>query len=293
LNRLDDAKAILQQAVNRKVGGAGLHAALAYVAYLQGDKATLDREDALARQSPFWAAQIDGLYADVAGAQGRIKKMREILGRLVEQAQHMNISEGAAQLLLDQAQCEALVGLRSQAAEDAGAALKTSSSPYVKLSAAGVYALVGQDAKAKSLAEEVAKLRPDDIMVQDLAVPDVLSYLEINHGSPTRALEILKVAQPYDRADLGTLCIRGMAYTKAGDTNDAVQEFQKVLAFKNTRPGSPFIFVALLGVGRAHALAGDKAQARTAYQDLFALWKDADPDLPLLAETKAEYAKLQ
>jgi serine/threonine protein kinase/tetratricopeptide (TPR) repeat protein len=292
LDRLDDAKAILQQALNRKIGGTGLHTALAYVAILQGDKAALDREEALVRQSPYWAAQLDVLYADMAGAQGRLKKMRELIGGAVEQARRANISEIAGQLLLDQGQCEALAGLRSQAAEDAAAALKGSTSPFVKLGAGGVLALVGQDAKAKSLVEEVAKLRPDDTMVQDLAVPDIQAFLELKRDNPTRALEILQRAQPYDRADLGTLWVRGVAYLKAGRTHDAVQEFQKILAFKNSRPGSPYIFMAQLGVGRAQALAGDKAQARTAYQDFFALWKDADPDIPLLEEAKAEYAKL-
>ena len=293
LDRLDDAKAILQQAINRKIGGAGLHTALAYVAILQGDKATLSREEALVRQSPYWAAQLDVAYADIAGAQGRLKKMRELIGGSVEQAGRLNLSEIAAQLLLDQGQCEALAGLRSQAAEDAAAALKASASPLVKLSAGGVLALAGQEARATSLAEEAAKLRPDDTLVQAVAIPGLQAFLEIKRDNPTRALELLQRAQPYDRADLGTLWLRGIAYLKAGKTNDAVQEFQKILAFKNTRLGSPYIFMAQLGVGRAHALAGDKAQARTAYQDFFALWKDADPDLPLLAEAKAEYAKLQ
>jgi tetratricopeptide (TPR) repeat protein len=293
LDRLDDAKAILQQAINRKIGGAGIHTALAFVAYLQGDKATLDREEALVRQSPFWAARLDVAYADMAGAQGRLKKMRELMGRAVEQDRRLNLSENAAQDLLDQALCEALAGFRSQAAEDAGAALKTSADPYVKLGAAGVLALADQDAKAKSLVEEVAKLRPDDTQVQAVAIPGIQAFLEIKRDNPTRALEILQRALPYDRADLGTMCVRGLAYLKAGRANDAVQEFQKIQAAKNSRPGSPFVFMAQLGVGRANALAGDKAQARTAYQDFFALWKDADPDIPLLEEAKAEYAKLQ
>ena len=293
LGRLDDAKAILQQAMKRKIGGAGLHTAFAYVALLQGDKATLDREDALARQSPYWAAQLDSAYADMAGAQGHLKKMHEILNRVMEEARPMNLSENVAQLMLDQAQFEALAGFRSQAVDDASAALKTSASPYVKLGAGGVLALVGQDAKAKSLLEEAAKLRPDDTLVQAVAVPGIQALLELKRDNPTRALELLQRAQPYDRADLGTMWVRAMAYLKAGKTNDAVQEFQKVLAYKNSRPGSPYIFMAELGLGRAYAVAGDKAQARTAYQDFFALWKDADPDLPLLAEAKAEYTKLQ
>jgi serine/threonine protein kinase/tetratricopeptide (TPR) repeat protein len=293
LDRLDDAKAILQQAINRKIGGAGLHAALAYIAILQGDKATLGREEPLVRQSPYWAAQLDILNADMAGAQGRLKKMRELIGGTVEQARRLNLSEIAGQLLLDQGQCEALAGFRSQATEDATTALKASASPYVKLGAAGVLALADQDARAKSLAEEVAKLRPDDTLVQAVAIPGMQAFLEIKHDNPARALELLQRAQPYDRADTGTMWVRGIAYLKAGRTNDAVQEFQKILAYKNSRPGSPYIFMAQLGVGRAQALAGDKAKARTAYQDFFALWKDADPDLPLLEEAKAEYAKLQ
>jgi tetratricopeptide (TPR) repeat protein len=293
LDRMDDAKAILQQAINRKIGGAGLHAALAYVAFLQGDKATLGREEPLVRQNPYWGAQLDVLYADVAGAQGRLKKMRELIGGTVEQARRLNLSEIAGQLLLDEGQCEALAGFRSQAAEDAAEALKVSASPLVKLSAAGVLALADQDARAMSLAEEVAKLRPDDTLVQAVAVPGIEAFKEIKRGNPTRALELLQRAQPYDRADTGTMWLRGIAYLKAGRTNDAVQEFQKILAYKNSRPGSPYIFMAQLGVGRAQALAGDKTKARTAYQDFFALWKDADSDLPLLEEAKAEYAKLQ
>jgi tetratricopeptide (TPR) repeat protein len=293
LGRLDDAKAILQQAVNRKIGGASLHGALAVVAFLQGDKATLDREEALAGQSPYWTAQLNVIYAESAGAQGRMKKMRELMRRGVEQSRRLNLSENAAQLLLDQAQFEALAGFRSQAADDSAAALKISESPYVKLGAAGVLVLLGQDAKATPLAEEVAKLRPDDTIVQDVAVPGIRAFMEINRGNPTRAIELLQVAQPYEGADAGTKYIRGLAYLKAGRTSDALQQFQKALAFKNTRPGSPYIFMAELGTGRAHAIAGDKAQARTAYQDFFALWKDAEPDVPLLAEAKAEYAKLQ
>jgi tetratricopeptide (TPR) repeat protein len=260
---------------------------------LQGDAAAADRERAALKQSPYWEAQLDGVYADIAGSQGRLKKMREILGRLVEQAKRMGLSEGAAQLLLDQATCEALVGFHTQAMDDAATALQLSTSPFVKLGAAGAFALAGKDANANSLAEEVAKLRPDDTSVQDLAVPEIRAFLEIKRGNAAQALEILKVAQPYDHADLGTMNIRGLAYLKAGKTHEAVQEFQKVLAFKNSRLGSTDIPLAQLGMGRAYALAGDKVQARSAYQDFFAMWKDADPDLPLLAEAKAEYAKLQ
>ncbi len=292
LGRPDDAKAILQQGIDRKVG-VTVHLGMAFTALILGDTATVNREDPLARQSPVASVQLDNLYADKAGAEGRINKMREILGKLVEPLQKSGVPEVAANILLDQASAEAMVGFRAQAAEHADQALKMATSPSVKINAAGVYALAGQGAKAESLTTEVAKLRPDDTLIQNVAIPEIRAYLEIERGNPAQALELLKAAEPYDHIDQGALWIRGLAYLKAGRSSDAIQEFQKVINLKSFRPFSPNIFMAELGSARAHALAGDKAGARAAYQDFFALLKDADPDLPILAEAKAEYAKLQ
>ena len=108
-----------------------------------------------------------------------------------------------------------------------------------------------------------------------------------------KAIEILKAAAPYDKGSANVLYIRGLAYWKAGRGNEAAQEFQKVLALRNYAPADPLMSMVQLGLGRAHALRGDKEKSRTSYQDFFALWKDADPDIPVIKEARAEYAKLQ
>jgi eukaryotic-like serine/threonine-protein kinase len=97
---------------------------------------------------------------------------------------------------------------------------------------------------------------------------------------------------PYDKGNTGDAYLRGLAYLKMGQGNEAAQEFQKILALRNFAPADLMMPLAHLGLGRAYALSGDAAKSRAAYQDLFAAWKDADPDLPILKEAKVEYAKL-
>jgi len=116
---------------------------------------------------------------------------------------------------------------------------------------------------------------------------------EMNLGHADKAVELMKSAGPYDHNNSESLYTRASALLMAGRGADAVQEFQKVLNLKNANPQDPFVSVAQLGLARALAAAGDKEKARAAYQDFFALWKDADPDVPLLQQAKAEYAKLK
>jgi eukaryotic-like serine/threonine-protein kinase len=129
--------------------------------------------------------------------------------------------------------------------------------------------------------------------VEALRVPQVRAAEALSTGDAAKAIELLKPANTYDKADTPTLYIRGLAYWKAGHGSEAAQEFQKVLALRSYAPADPLMSLAHLGLGRAYALQGDFQKSRTAYQDFFALWKDADPDVPILKEAKAEYAKLQ
>jgi Tfp pilus assembly protein PilF len=106
-------------------------------------------------------------------------------------------------------------------------------------------------------------------------------------------LHLLDEASPYDKASYRALYVRGLAYLKNGKGNEAVQEFQKVLSLRGIFPSDPTMTLAHLGMARGYALAGDAAKSRTAYQNCFTLWKDADPDIPILKQAQAEYAKLQ
>ena len=176
---------------------------------------------------------------------------------------------------------------------DVAQAIKLSQSPNVVLSCATALATVGDDARAAKLADDVAQKRPYDTLVQFVNVPLVKAQIELNHGNAGKAIDLLDSALVYARANSSVLYVRGNAYLKAGRGSDAVQAFQRLLDLKSVITVDPLMSLAKLGLGRAYLLADDKARSRVAYQDFFALWKDADPDIPLLREAKSEYAKLQ
>ena len=126
--------------------------------------------------------------------------------------------------------------------------------------------------------------------------PSIRAEIEINRGNPAKAIELLQVASPYEFGWASRVLpnyVRGQAYLKARQGKEAAAEFQKILDHRGVCQTLPECALAHLQLGRARALAGDNPGARGAYQDFFALWKDADPDIPILKEAKAEYAKLQ
>ena len=144
----------------------------------------------------------------------------------------------------------------------------------------------------RAAAQEVAKSRPDDVLVQSLFVPQVRAAAALNSGNAAKAIELLKPANAYHKANTQVLYVRGLACCKAGLGSEAAQEFQNILALRGVAPSDPLMSFAHLGLGRTYALEGDSQKSRTAYQDFFALWKDAETDIPILKEAKAEYAKL-
>jgi eukaryotic-like serine/threonine-protein kinase len=121
----------------------------------------------------------------------------------------------------------------------------------------------------------------------------VRALLEMNHHAGDRAVELMKPGQAFDRANTESIDARANALLLAGKPADAAQEFLVILNLRNSAPADPAMSFAQLGLARSYAASGDMAKSRTAYQDFFALWKDADPDLPILKQAKAEYAKLQ
>jgi len=293
LNRIDEAKAILDGAVNRKVGGFSIHFILAQLALAQQDKAAFERESDLVKSSPEGELALLGLQSRLAFQHGQVRRARELNARLRESFDRKNLKEGVASVLAGQGRIEATLGLRAQGAEDAAAAVAISRGATVLIDAAQALGLAGKDQEGLKVADELAKIRPQDDFVLSVLVPTVRAVGAMNHGDPANAIELLNTAEPYDRAYIEGRLVRGNAYLRAGRGSDAAQEFQSVLALKNALPDAPLIPLSQLGLARAYALQGDKAKARTAYQDFFALWKDADPDIPILKEAKAEYAKLQ
>ncbi len=299
LNRLDDAKAISNKALERKVESSWIHFWLASVALAQQDAAALKREDAIIQQNPEGEIELLGRDAGLAAMRGEMARSRELLMRTKEKLERLNLKERAAAMVASQAVTEAEFGMPRQAIEDARDALAISRAMGVLGAASLALAHAGSDKEALGLADEQAKKHPLNEFIQSVGVPNVRAIIEIQHHNPARAIELLSAALPYDRADLISRLNRGNAYLAAGRANDAAQEFQAVLALKNLRFDpfgnfQPAVFsLARLGFGRTCALEGDKAKARLAYQDFLAEWKNADPDIPLLKEARAEYARLQ
>ena len=143
--------------------------------------------------------------------------------------------------------------------------------------------LAGEDSKAETLMAELAKRRPEEVWVKSVQVPEVKAVSEINHGNPAKAIELLQAAIPYEAgAYFGVRYTRGNAYLRAGNGTEAAQEFQKVLTLRNGYPESPLMSLAQLSLARAFALQGEKAKPPMSCQDFLALWKDTDPDIPIL-----------
>jgi tetratricopeptide (TPR) repeat protein/predicted Ser/Thr protein kinase len=310
LNRLEEAKAILNSALQRKVGGF-VHFDLSLIAIAQGDRTAQEREDALIKGDPEGEFELVSRDAGLAASRGQLKQARELFMRASQMAQRLKLRERAAGIVADEAGMEADLGYRTEAVKGATAALAISRSRDVLYSAARALAVAGEASQAESLITDLAKRRPLDVWVQSVEAPEVKAINETNRGNPAKAIELLQAATPYDRANLGVRYTRGSAYMRARNGTEAAQEFQKVLALRNSDVGNPIFSLAQLGLARAYALqaglsrhgenGGVKpplqpdalAKARAAYQDFLALWKDADPDIPILQQAKAEYAKLQ
>ena len=293
LNRLDEAKATYNEALQHRAGAALTHSALAIIAWLQGDKEGTERELTATRNDPQGDFQVTGLRSAMAASAGQLKVGRDFGQKQREAAGRLGLKEAAASEYSQEAYSEATFHNKARALEDVAQALKLSQSPNVVLNCAAALAMAGENARAAKLADDVAQKRPFDTLVQFVAVPLVKAQIELNQRNPGKAIDLLDSALVYARANSGVLYIRGNAYLKAGRGSDAVQAFQRLLDLKNMIIIDPTMPLAKVGLARAYVLAGDKARARVAYQDFFAVWKDADPDIPVLSEVKTEYAKLQ
>ncbi len=293
MNRLEEAKAILNSAVEHKAGGFLVHEQLSLIALEQGDQATQAKEEAIAKENPQGEFDLLQRSAGLAGLHGQLKSARELYKTVAEKAQRMDLGESVIGAISDEGLLEALTQNRAEAIRGAEALMKKSQTPTAMLSAAGIYALSGEDAKAAQLIERAAPQRPDDVNVQFVFVPTIRAVMAMNHRDAKAALDWMAKAEPYDRASLSPRYVRALALLMAGRADDAAKEFQAVLALHNFAYTDPTAPLAQLGLARAYAAGGDKAKERTAYQDFFALWDKADPDLPVLKQARAEYAKLQ
>ena len=297
LGRLDEAKATANEAIAQKVDVPNLHIALYQVAYLQNDAPKMSHEVSLVENSsPEIAPTGFAIEATTEASYGRMERAQALFQRSVTASQSLGKKESAASTMALRAMLEAFVGDTAGARKNAAAALGIDSSMGVKVPAAAALALAGDAARAESLAGEVAKERPSGGMENFYDLPTIRAAIELDRNNAGKAVEILQPVLPYDLANgkrLNAVYVRGDAYLLLRKGNEAAGEFQKILDHRGIVQNSVVASLAHLGLGRAYAMAGDTGKARAAYQDFFAVWKDADPDVPILKQAKAEYAKLQ
>jgi serine/threonine protein kinase/tetratricopeptide (TPR) repeat protein len=297
LGRYDEAKAIIKEANDRKLDVPLFHRVLYYAAFAQNDAAAMQQELAtLSNASPEMNAFALGMDGESQAYAGRMTKAREAFKRSMEAYAALGKKESAANVLVLQARIEAEIGDGTAAKGDAAAALAIDSSVGVKGRAAFAFARAGDIARAQSLADEVVRALPDGTMLNRFDLPAIHAIVELDRNNPAKAVELLQPAEPYDLSTargMWTAYTRGLANLALHKGPEAAADFQKVIDHPGIVQMTITGALSKLGLARAYALEGDTAKARTAYQDFFALWKDADPTIPILREAKAEYAKLQ
>jgi serine/threonine protein kinase/tetratricopeptide (TPR) repeat protein len=290
LNRLEEAKAIYKQAVEKKLDGLAFHQARFSIAYVENDAPEMERQAAWGNGKPQEYIFIMG-KAQIAAAHGRMKEARELYQQAFDSAKKNNLPSGAAMAAGLRGLAECWFGdpavARSWATQSLDLYHDQEGWP------AAILALAGDSARPEKLIAERTAKNPKDTFLQQIAIPQVRAALEIKRGNPASAVEALKPAAAFERADPGTPFYRGMAYLAMKSGTEAAAQFREITDRKSFFPLSAFHPMSQLGLARSLAMAGDAASARSAYQDLFAVWKDADPDLPLLKQAKAEYARLQ
>ena len=294
VNRLDEAKATAQEAQALHLDSPTIHFNLYQVAFLQHDAAGMEREAATLMGKPGFEDSMLFFESQTAGYAGQFAKRRELVRRAIDSATRADEKETAA---VDQAVAavyETMVGNAALAKQQAQAALALSDGKDVEGNGGIALALAGDSAQAMRLADDLAKRFPEDTIVQSDYLPMIHGAAALQGGNAPKAVETLVPATPYELGQaLWPAYIRGGAYLKLGQGSAAAVEFQKIVDHPGAVQNDPVGALAHLGLGRAYALSGDTTKARTAYQDFLGLWKDADPDIPILKEAKAEYAKLQ
>ena len=303
LDRLDDAKAAYQQAVIRKLDGDSAHLNRYAVAFLEGDAAEMQRQLTWGTGKAGIEDFFFSYESDMDAYSGRLRRARGATQQAIDSARRNDEKETAAQWQLNGAIREAEFGNSERARKEVSSAQALASARDLKIMSALALARSGDSMQAGKIADELEKENPLNTMMLGYWLPTVRASLEINHANPSRAVEMLEVSRRYELAspspapEFGSFLypayIRGEAFLLLHNGADAAAQFQKFLDHWNIAADCPLAALAHLQLGRAYAMQGDIHKAKAAYQDFVTLWKDADPDIPILKQAKAEYARMQ
>jgi len=294
VNRLEEARATAEEA---KAKGFDSPDNQYRLAFLQNDLPGMAQEVGWAEGKPGVEDIVLNLEADTAAYLGRLREARELTRRAVASANRAEKKEVAASYQADAALQEGLFGITGEARQLAAAALGLSTGRDVQYQAALALALAGDAGRAPELAGDLGKRFPEDTIVRFNYLPTLKAQLALSRNNAPNAIQILQSTAPYElgsvAAALFPIYVRGEAYLAAHRGSEAVVEFQKILDHRGIVVNEPIGALAHLQLGRAYAMQGDTSKTKASYQDFLTLWKGADPDIPILKQAKAEYAKLQ
>jgi eukaryotic-like serine/threonine-protein kinase len=286
LDRLPEAKQVAEQLRTQKIGGARIHQRFLEMAYVGDDAA------AIAKEIQWFAGKPEeylsfGLQAANRNVHGQRRESHKLYQRAAETAQRRGLPTVAAEFDEADAQADALSGICGTARHLGRPAL--------------ALAMCGDAAQAEKLAAETSKVLPNGTIWNAVQLPEIRAAIALQRDQPGASVELLASASPYERSYIEANYLRGLAYLRLHKGAEATAEFHKIADHKGASWGATWVHpnwglyysLSYLGIARGSALAGDKAKAGRAYQDFLTLWKDADPDIPILKQAQAEYAKLQ
>jgi eukaryotic-like serine/threonine-protein kinase len=301
LNRLDEAEAELKGHPVRDLTPQRM--ADQYVlAFLRGDSTEMQKliPKMTGKEGEDFMVSLESA---TEAYHGRVRKSRELSRQAVEavlgdkelgpQAAAVWQAEGAMR--------DAELGYAAQAKSDAAAALRDAKTEEIQVDVAVAYALAGDNETAEEIVTKLVKQNPLDTVLNMYWAPTIRAAIQLNHNHPSKAIEELEVSSRYElgaviefyTAPLFPVYLRGQAFLAIHEGHEAAVEFQKFIDHPGVVQNYPLGALARVGLARAYAISGDTAKAKTAYQDFFTLWNDADADSPILKQAKAEYAKLQ
>jgi len=301
LNRLDDAEKTIEEAQKQNLAGDVLHLGIYQLSFLKSDAAEMKRQVAWAAGKPGTEDILLSSQSDTEAYYGHLTRARDFSRRAVDAAVRNSSKESAAIWQVNAALREAEFGNLATAKQDVATALTLTPGRDVEMLAALALVRSGEIVRAKTIVGELEKSYPSQTVLKVYWLPTIKAAIELNANNAAQSLVYLEAAAPYELGEppqfqLGTLYpayVRGQAYLLAHNGTAAAAEFQKFLDHRGIVINFPLGALAHLGLARAYVLSGDTAKAKTAYQDFFTLWKDADPEIPILKEARAEYAKLQ
>jgi eukaryotic-like serine/threonine-protein kinase len=303
-----EAEKVLQRAADRKLEIPELLIQRYDVAFLKGDRGAMDREVALGQKESGAEDMIADRQAFVWAHSGHVEKANALAKRAADLNQQPDQRGRKALIEIGPALWAALDGNTSAARRYATAAADLSTDRDVEYGAAFALALSGEPSRSGELAKDLDTRFPEDTAVQSIYLPTIRALLAVTDkakgGGASMAVELLQRARPYDQGvppsispmfigPFYSVYVRGLAYLAAHQASEAAEEFQNILDHRSIVVSDPIGALAHLQIGRAFVLSGDTTKARTAYQDFLALWTEADPDLPILKQARAEYANLR